>query len=91
MIYGAYAIFDKKALVFSQPFYCPNDSVAVRIVRGMVNGNGTAIAQSPEDFTLHYLGSFDDNKGVFNLPTETVVIGNAIQLKEKSDVQRANS
>ena len=47
MIYNVYAIYDRKAAVYSQPFYCPNDQVAMRMLSAMVNDRSTQISAFP--------------------------------------------
>lgn len=76
-----YAIFDRKAQIYSQPFFTPNEAVAVRMLRGMVREPGTQIHSSPEDFTLYNLGTYNDLIGVFDCPKEPIPVVNAIQLQ----------
>lgn len=80
MIYNVYAIYDRKAAVYSQPFYCPNDQVAMRMLSAMVNDRSTQISAFPEDFSLHQLGTFNDASGVFVTPKEPVPLINANSL-----------
>lgn len=76
-----YAIFDRKAQIYSQPFFTPNEAVAVRMLRGMVREPGTQIHQSPEDFTLYALGRYNDLLGMFDCSKEPVPVVNALQLQ----------
>lgn len=88
MRYGIYAIFDKKAKVFSQPFVAANDDVAVRVLRHLVNDQDNQVAKSPEDFTLHRLTYFDDTNGLFEPAKDTEVLINAAQLPAHQVVQQ---
>ena len=54
-------------------FTAANDAVAVRNFASGVNSPGTVMHDSPEDFALCRLGSFDDEKGVISSELPTVV------------------
>lgn len=69
-----YAVFDNKALVFSQPFSAVNDAVAIRIFCGAATGD-TAIANNPQDFVLYRLGSFQDVTGVITPEAQLINLG----------------
>ena len=60
-----YAVYDRKAEMFSQPFLEVKDGTAVRAVQDLViNQKDHAFAKHPSDFSLHRLGEFDDATGV---------------------------
>ena len=63
MITNAYSLFDRKALIYSQPFYAPNDSVAMRTVGDACADPNTNLGRHPGDYVLFFVGSFDDQKG----------------------------
>jgi len=58
-----YAIFDSKAAVFSQPYYAPNDEVAIRSFCSTAMDPSTNISRFPDDFTLHHIAEYDDELG----------------------------
>ena len=60
-------------LGFLSMFTAANDAVAVRNFAAGVNSPGTVMRDSPEDFALCRLGSFDDDKGVISSELPTVV------------------
>lgn len=64
MIQRIFAIYDSKARSFLQPFYAPEIAVAQRHFRTAANDAATQICQYPEDFTLFYIGEYDDQSGV---------------------------
>lgn len=68
MIKNIYSVFDKKAEVFCQPFCSQNDSTAIRDFQYAANDNTTDIGRYPLDFSLYFLGVFDDQSG--NISTE---------------------
>ena len=60
-----YAVFDKKADMYSQPFLEVKDGTAIRAVQDIViNNKDHAFAKHPSDFSLHRLGEFDEQTGV---------------------------
>lgn len=82
MNYQAYAIYDQKAHVFSQPFYAINKEVAGRQFAIVANDPSSLIGKHPADFSLFVLGTFDDELGTFvNLPTPEN-LGVALNFKE---------
>ena len=60
-----YAVYDKKAEMYSAPFLETKDGTAVRAVQDLViNSNDHVFAKHPSDFSLHRLGVFDELTGV---------------------------
>lgn len=72
MITNAYSLFDRKALMYSPPFFAPNDQVALRTVGDACRDPNHPIGQHPGDYVLFNLGSFDDSKGAM-LPVSPLV------------------
>ena len=60
-----FAIKDKKANTFDQPFPAVNNSVACRMFADLVNRQDNLIGQHPEDFDLYQLAYFDQETGLF--------------------------
>lgn len=73
-----YAVFDRKAEMYSQPFLEIKDGTAIRAVQDIViNNKDHAFAKHPKDFSLHRLGEFDENTGVItglNKPNKIIEI-----------------
>ncbi|AXL14748.1 nonstructural protein [Microviridae sp.] len=59
-----YAVYDVKAKMFTIPWFQHNSEVAVRNFRNACNDPATNFSKNPEDYTLHYLGEFDDEDGL---------------------------
>lgn len=60
-----YAVYDRKAELYSTPFLEVKDGTAVRAVQDLViNNKEHPFAKHPSDFSLHRLGSFDEHTGV---------------------------
>jgi len=73
-----YAVFDRKAEMYSQPFLEIKDGTAIRAVQDIViNNKDHAFAKHPSDFSLHKLGEFDETTGVItgkNKPEKIIEI-----------------
>lgn len=67
-----YAVRDAQ-LGFSSMFTAANDAVAIRNFASAVNTPGTVIHDSPEDFAVCRLGTFDDETGVISSDLPVVV------------------
>lgn len=83
MILKIFTIYDSKANSFLQPFYCPNQSVAIRHFAHAANDPSTDIGRYPEDFNLHEIGTFDTDSGDLAITTPAISHGMAIQFKER--------
>lgn len=80
MIVKMYSIRDAKAEVYLQPFFAPNNAVALRMVSQLLKDRNTLFATNPEDYSLFYLGDFEDSNCKFDLPNSIVHIVNVIDL-----------
>lgn len=63
MINRAYSIFDRKALVYSSPFFALNDSVAARTCTDAVSDVNSSLGRHPGDYVLFLVAQFDDQTG----------------------------
>lgn len=57
---NCYAVYDVKACVYNTPFFMLNHGVALRAFSDWSNDSQTVIARHPEDYSLWFLGEFDD-------------------------------
>ena len=75
-----YAVYDRKAEMYSQPFLEIKDGTAIRAVQDIViNNKDHAFAKHPSDFSLFRLGSFDETTGEIageQKPTKLIEIEN---------------
>lgn len=67
MIVNMYAFFDKKATVYSVPFFFNHDVYAFRAASEIAKDPGTPMGRHPSDFDLVRLGVFNDSNGMFEL------------------------
>lgn len=63
MIHKAYTIYDRKALIYSPPFFAVADGAAVRMFQDLAGDTGTQVGRHPADFVLYRCGGYDDGNG----------------------------
>lgn len=69
-----FAVYDSAAQAFLQPFFAPAKGSALRMLTDAVNDEKHEFSKHAADYTVFYLGSWDDNSGVFDSgPPERVV------------------
>lgn len=59
-----FCVYDSKALIFGVPFFMPKEQMAIRAFSDLVNDPSTLVSKHPEDFSLFYVGDFDDENGL---------------------------
>lgn len=80
MISKVFCIYDSKAEAYMNPFFQKNDAMALRSVRQAVADPNTTFHQFPMDFTLFYLGTYDDASAEFDLLTVPSIVSPLHQL-----------
>lgn len=64
MILYLFTIYDKAADNFCPPFTAKNYEVGKREFMEIVNNKQTTIHRYPDQFSLHFIGTFNDATGV---------------------------
>jgi len=85
-----YSIFDSKAGIFSRPWYSITEAVARRQFSELANDPSTEIGRHSADFSLFYLGLFDDSDGAFTNNTVPENLGLAAQFKKEVSNENAS-
>jgi len=67
------AVFDSAVQAFGQPFFVPALGAAIRSFTDEVNraAPDNALHSHPEDYTLHALGTFEDETGTFEVSEDS--------------------
>lgn len=80
------AVRDKALEAFMRPFFVPARGMAARSFQDEVNraADDNSMYKHPQDYDLYYLGSFDEESGVFtnNERPELIVRGTDSKAKE---------
>lgn len=79
MIKKLYAVFDKVALVYGNPFLSVNDGLAIRSFHHACKDPNTDLHQNPIDFSLMLIGSYDDETGVITSQNPAVIANGFIK------------
>lgn len=58
-----YSLFDLKMKEYGNLVLGQNDEVIVRAMRDGIAGSGSSVDKYPDDFELHYLGTFNPETG----------------------------
>ena len=72
MIMKIYSIYDEKAKAYLPPFFLNNDEVAMRAVENCLDTPDHQFAKHPQDYTLYYIGEWDDNSANINSEFELI-------------------
>lgn len=72
MIMHAYAIYDRKALIYHMPYFAITNAVAVRTLSDAVSDPNSTFSRHPNDYVLYDVGEFDDSNGLFK-PSSPIV------------------
>jgi len=84
VLLGIYTVWDSAADAYIQPFFAPNDKVAIRSFHSACIDAGHDFYKHAHDYTLFRLGSFDQAKGDL-IPENLNALARAHELKEKDD------
>lgn len=74
-----YTVRDSKVEAYLQPFYAVNDAVAVRMIKDTANDPTTIFHKHPLDFTLLFIGIFEESTGEI-IPADHKQVGKIIDL-----------
>ena len=87
MIHGVYTIYDSKAELYLQPFYCQAKGQAIRMFEDTCNDPEHQFYKHAEDFTLFQLGVYDDQNAEMQMLKTPCPIGKAIEFKKHGKPQ----
>lgn len=90
MIKRIYAVHDSATKVFGLPFYAIRPEQAVRDFTYAANDPQTEIYRYANDYSLYFLGTFDDETGqIIHSRPEHVVNAFAVKNHELTEVAQA--
>jgi len=87
MVEKVFCVYDSKAEAYMRPFLDQSTGAAMRSFSDEVNSDSkeSMLATHPEDFTAFELGSWDDEKSVFDLHITPISLGLAIEFAALSN------
>lgn len=74
-----FSVYDTKAEAYCKPVFMMNKAVALRSWIETVNDANSEINKYPADYVFFHLGSFDEQRGTFDLLPAPVSMGVAIE------------
>lgn len=76
-----YTVYDEKAEAFLPPFFVPAHGIALRAFKDCINSKDHQFGKHPADYTLFYLGDWDDVTCHFRL-IDRKSLGNGVEFRE---------
>ncbi len=89
MIHQAFTIYDSKAAIYSPPFFQGSRGLAIRMFTDAAKDPKTTISRYPLDFTLFYLGEYDDCSGLMipdTTPTPIIKASETIDRNPSNEI-----
>lgn len=83
MILKIYSVRDNVSEAYLQPFFSVNMGSAVRSLTQVVNDANHEFGKNAHDYSLWYLGQFDDATGLITVETDPSRILNLVELIRK--------
>lgn len=79
MLYGVFAIFDSAVSTWLPPIYARNKGEMLRQFADAVNNRESTLHKHPGDYALYELGTWDDDKCLFDVLKQPVRLGLALE------------
>lgn len=88
MLLGVFCVFDSKAVSYGMPFFTQNRGSAMRGIKAQIKQDTQSmLSQYPEDFSLHDMGTYDDETGQFHTTPPVFVIDVKDLLGDRNEQQ----
>lgn len=75
-----FAVYDSKAEAYGPPFFNRAKGEALRAFMDAANNKEDSIGKHPEDYTLFYIGIYEELKGSFECPATPEPMGKALEM-----------
>lgn len=76
-----YSVFDVKAEAFLQPFFCLTEGQAMRSFVDVANDRGHPMCVHAEDYSLFFLGEFDESNGMLVPGQAPKLVATALEVR----------
>lgn len=84
MINQMYTVYDSKVEAYLPPFFVRSRGEAIRNFETAVNQVDHQFCKFSADYTLFYIGDYDDEDAKFKLPLAPESVGNALEFKKEA-------
>ncbi len=85
MLHKQYSVYDSKAEIYLPPFCFPTHGASLRAFKETCNDGQSSIAKHPADYTLFYIGEWDDNIGIQETVTH-INLGNGLDQVDNQEL-----
>lgn len=82
-----FSVYDSKVSAYLQPFFMRTRGEAIRAFSETCADSKHVFSKHSEDYTLFYLGTYDDSEGTFTSSVTPEPIIKAIELIDTSDLK----
>ncbi len=79
-----FSVYDFKCAAYMQPFFFNNRGQALRAFQDLATDPATIFAKHAGDFTLFYIGRFDDQSATFTAEVHTN-LGKALEFQSTKE------
>lgn len=76
-----FTVYDVKAELYLQPFFSPTEQTALRSFRAAASDQDHDFWKFSEDYTLFFIGEWNEVDGVLDMAIAMKPLGNALQFK----------
>ncbi len=82
MKHKVFCVYDSAADAYLPPFFLPEQGQAIRVFGDCVNSADHQFGKHPGDYTLFFLGSFDDRSAGFDIEASCIKLINGVEARE---------
>lgn len=87
MLHSMFSIYDSKTAAYLPPFFMQTKAAAIRAVSDTVADPEHQFAKHPEDYTLFFLGTYEDENSTFHIEETPQSLAVCIELLPRDNVQ----
>ncbi len=82
MKHKIFCVYDSAADAYLPPFFMPESGQAIRVFGDCVNSADHQFGKHPSDYTLFFLGGFDDRSAWIDLESAPVKLINGVEARK---------
>ncbi len=83
-----FSIYDSKAMAYTRPFFVQTHGLARRMFADLANDTQHEVGRHPGDYTLFYIGNWDDQTGFITQDNAHENLGVATEFLGDSHTQQ---
>lgn len=84
MLHKMHCVYDSAAHAFLPPFFTQTTDQAIRAFRDLANDKNHNFGRYPSDYTLFFVGDWEDADASFVCPATPVSLGKALEFVRDS-------